>query len=137
MSPCKERLKILAKKLGLCNAIDVLRFLLSKQLVAEMRTGPGYLCLGHHNSGGTCSGCNVCPPSAQCPFCLGFLNNAESGWEWLQSSFQHLVVALGRVALAGADGVGAGVAGAQEGLQPCSGWCWAGPAVECGFGLRV
>lgn len=27
MSPCKERLKTLAKKLGLCNAIDMLRFL--------------------------------------------------------------------------------------------------------------
>lgn len=27
MSSCKERLKILAKKLGLCNAVDMLRFL--------------------------------------------------------------------------------------------------------------
>lgn len=43
------------------------------------------------------------------------------------------MVTLGRGALAGADdGRRAGVTGAQEGLQQCSGWCWAGPAVAVG-----
>lgn len=52
------------------------------------------------------------------------------------------MVALGRGALARADGVGGGVTGAQGGVQQSSGWCWAGPAVAEGaagmwVGLRV
>lgn len=40
-----------------------------------MQTGPGDLCLRYPNSRGTCFGCNVCPPSAEFHFSLGFLNN--------------------------------------------------------------
>lgn len=107
--------------------------------MAELQTGPRYLCLRRHNSRRTCFGSNICPPPpALCQISLGYTDDPYSQpgsgcevfssiwwWRWEGEHQQELMV-------------GGGVRGVPGGLQWGSGWCWAGPVVaEGAAGVQV
>lgn len=60
--------------------------------MAELQTGPRYLCLRHHCSRRTCFGPNVCRLPAECQISLGFTNDPHrqpgSGGEVFSGSWR-------------------------------------------------
>lgn len=88
--------------------------------MAELQTGPRYLCLRRHNSRRTCFGSNVCPPPpALCQISLGFTDDPYSQpgsgcevfssiwwWRWEGEHQQELMVGGGVRGVPGGSPVG-------------------------------
>lgn len=71
--------------------------------MAELQTGPRYLCLRHHDSRRTCVACNVCPP-AEIQISAGFTDDPQVSLGVAVKFFPASGGGVGKGASAEADG---------------------------------